>query len=191
MNKIYQDALNVLLKEVIVIIPTDTVMGIGCFLKFENSIEKLYKIKNRPAYKPTAVLVSNWKMAEDLMEENLDKKIKNKIKKIWPGALTIIVKAKNDIKSLILNKDNEIGIRMPAHKNLRELIDIGGYPLVASSANFSGEMTPVRISDVNLNLIKLVDFIIKEDSLGQKASTVIRINTDKIQVIRKGEVSIC
>ncbi len=189
MKKEWEKALEVFLTGGIVIFPTDTVMGIGCIMSDVKAIKKLYEIKKRPFEKPTSVLASNKLMAGSLINQKMDKELKNIMKKYWPGALTIIVRASEIVPKEIMGYGNKVGIRIPKFQRLQKLISCLGCPIVASSANFSNDKTPLRFKDINKSLIEKVDFVIREDSLGLSASTVIEyLGSGKYKYIRKGDV---
>ena len=80
----------------IIIFPTDTVYGIGCSVFDKTSIKKIYEIKHRPIDKPLAVLCANISQIDSIAY--LNDKAKRLINKYLPGPLTIIIKAKDNIK---------------------------------------------------------------------------------------------
>ena len=187
--KSYQKALNVLQKGGVIIFPCDTVMGIGCAMDRPNAIKRLYKFKRRPRNQPTAVLVSDEKMARGLMAKKPDKLLKRIMQKYWPGGLTIIVEASEVVPRLVTGGTSDIGIRMPDFPKLHEMIGELGGPIVATSANFKGEPAPVKFSEIKKDFLKLVDYAIEEDSTGTEASTVIKYLGDgKVKYLRKGDL---
>ncbi len=140
--------------------PTDTVYGIGCILN-KTAIRKLYKIKNRPATQPTAVLMSrnvfDGKRNSDLV---LDLKLDQKF---YSGELTIIDDIVNyaiEFPKMIVAEDNTIGIRLPNHAWLSKLIDEVG-PIVTTSANKKGEPTPANFAEVSDQIKKEADLTIE------------------------------
>lgn len=186
----FANALKVLQNEGVIIFPTDTVMGVGCSMSSKKGIERLYSIKRREKDKPTAVLVSDIEMAEKFITRKPDMFLTELLKKYWPGALTVVVKASNLVPKEILSASDEVGLRIPNH-NIRELINKLGTGLVATSANFPNDVTPIKFLDINDKFLEKVDFAIEEDSLGSKSSTVIRYLGDgKVEYIRKGKIII-
>ena len=167
-----QNAAEVLKSGGILIFPTDTVYGVGCGLNVD-AIEKLYKIKNRPMNQPTAVLMS----AQDIPDM-----LKAEFAKYPAGEVTIISNRSNyniHFPEMLL-KDDKIGVRVPNDKWLQDLLKITG-PIVVSSANIAGEMTPQKYTDINPELLEQVDLIIKSDTVSvHKPSTVYDLELDKI-----------
>lgn len=156
----------------ILVFPTDTVYGIGCLLN-EKAVKRLYKIKNRPQNKPTAILVT---------KKYYDDKIAGYFKKYKKGKVTLVLNKKLldfSIPPLII-KDNKIGIRNPNFKWLENLIDLTG-PIVASSANRQGEPTPSSFKNLDPNIIKESDLVIaSHQKLKGNPSTVFNIEENKI-----------
>lgn len=165
-------AADIISKGGILIFPTDTVYGIGCGLD-DQAILKLYKIKNRPMDKPTAVLLS---------EKDIPENIKIEFGKYSKGQVTIISDKKNYNIQFpdILIKENKIGVRVPDDKWLQKVIEFVG-PIVASSANLAGYDTPKNYSDISEEIKERSDLIIKSDTItSNKASVVYDLETQTI-----------
>jgi L-threonylcarbamoyladenylate synthase len=174
----------------IVIFPTDTAIGIGCRLDKEYSLKRLFEIRKRPKNKPLLVLVDSIEMAQNYLLP-IPKEIKDKlINRYWPGRLTIIFKCDADrVPSLARNDGNTLGVRLPDNSKLRELIKEVGVPIVAPSANFSGEKTPFKFEELNPELKKLADYVLKEDTgLQKNVSTIIDCTVTPWKIIREGEI---
>jgi len=192
MNKNIEKAIKFFKDGGIVIFPTDTTIGIGCRIDSEKSIKRLFKIRKRPENKSLLVLVSSVEMAERYLLP-IPKKIKDKlIRRYWPGKLTIILKC--DSKKVLFpvrDKRNTLGVRFPNSPILLKLIEEVGVPIVAPSANFSGEKTPFEFEDLNSDLVKKVDFILDEEiGSGRDISTVIDCTVEPWKIIRQGATKI-
>ena len=187
----YQRALNMLKQGRIIIFPCDTVMGIGCAMDKEEAIKRMYKIKIRPKNQPTAILVSNMKMAGSLMAEKPDEFLKKVMKKYWPGGLTIIVRASKVVPETATCGTKDVGVRIPDFPKLQKMIAKLGVPLVATSANFRGDPAPVKFKEISRDFLSLVDYAIEDDSGGPKASTVVRYLKDgRFEYLRRGAIYI-
>jgi len=174
----------------VIIFPTDTVWGLGVSLKSSTAIKKLYHLKHREEGKPTAVLVGNQVQAETLAQ--FSNKARQLAQKYWPGALTLIVRAKPNLPLSILGQVGTIGLRVPQSHLVRDICQVLGTGLVATSANLSGDHAPIRKSDINPQLIKLADAVVGDDiniRSGQ-ASTVVDTTTKPLTVIRQGPINI-
>lgn len=193
MEKIENKAIEILKKGGVVIFPTDTVYGIGALPK-KKSVEKIYKIKHRDFSKKIIALVSDVEKIQEMIDEtpqNL-KKIQKIINKFWPGELTIIFNAnKNFTKKFDENLDT-IGIRIPKNKIALELIRNAGGIILTTSANLSGEPATTDLKKINVEVLENVDFVIEEKGmkLTGMPSTIIKFDDGKIELLRKGNVSL-
>jgi len=157
----------------VIIFPTETVYGVGGLAASEAAVKRMYEIKKRPAGKPFQILISDLSQLNELTDE-VSEKAKELIAKHWPGPLTLIFKKKGGRST--------IGIRMPDHPLLQQLIRLTG-PLASSSANLSGEPDPTSADEVKIEADLLLD--------GDKCkfgdpSTVIDVSVDPPKVLRKG-----
>lgn len=121
----------------IVVCPTDTVYGLICDAKNKEAVERLYKIKKRPRNKLIPIFVSDIEMAKTIA--NISKEQEKFLKKVWPGAVTVVLEQKGG--------GGTIGIRMPNHELLLDLVKQTG-PLAETSANISGRGDSAKLSEV-------------------------------------------
>ncbi len=176
----------------IIIFPTDTAFGIGCRINDEKAVERLFKIRRRPHEKATPVLVSSIEMARDYVLEIPQEVEEKLIKKYWPGAVTIVLPAKTEkVPVFVRGGGNTIGIRMPKNETMLSIIRKVGVPILGPSANFHGNKTAYDLEDLDIELTKLVDFVIKgETSSEEKVSTVIDCTVKPWKIVREGAVKI-
>lgn len=190
MNNNIRDAIKVFNQGGIVIFPTDTVWGMGCRMDLPESVEKLYRLRKRPNNQAAPVLVSSKEQAQEYFLA-LPKTIEKLIDTYWPGGLTVVYKARVDkILPLVRANSETIGLRMPDHKELLDLIRSVGVPILGPSANFHGEKTPTSFSDLDPQLTKLVDYVLPGECGGKQASTVIDCTKEPWQILRQGVVKV-
>jgi L-threonylcarbamoyladenylate synthase len=183
-------AVSILSKGGIIIFPTDTVWGMGCRIDSSDSINRLYKIRRRPDSQASPVLVSSIEQAKEYYQK-IPKEVEHLINKYWPGGLTVVYEAKTDkIPGLVRANKNTIGLRMPNHQNLLQLIGMSKVPLLGPSANFHNFPTPMKFSELDPELIRLVDYVLPGECLGNKASTVIDVCVKPWKIIRRGAVEV-
>lgn len=174
----------------IIIFPTDTAFGIGCRIDNEDSIKKLFELRRRPSEKAVPVLISSVEMAKKYVSD-IPLDVQSLIDKYWPGALTIVLSAKTDqVPELVRGGGSTIGIRMPNHKVALELVEKSVVPILAPSANFSGEKTPYKYEDLDPELVKKVDFVLKGETSEGNVSTVIDCSLSPWKIIREGAVKL-
>lgn len=163
----------------LVAFPTDTVYGIAANRLDEKAVRNLSRVKKRPRGKPFTVHVSSLSMLKK-MGCPLTRQAKMLISKFWPGPLTIILKSKNG---------RPVGFRMPANKIALELIDKAGVPIVAPSANLSGNAAPKNGAAVLKDLDGKIDILLDagRTDIGVE-STVVDLTSRPIKVLREGAV---
>jgi L-threonylcarbamoyladenylate synthase len=143
-----------------VVVPTETVYGLAANGFSNDAVEKIYKVKNRPADNPLILHISSLNMSPPIPSIYLPL-----ISKYWPGPLTILVPIDGRVASLALGNKSvrTVAIRFPEHKTFRALISLAGVPLAAPSANISGKPSPTHFSHVMRDLEGKVEVIIMED----------------------------
>lgn len=174
----------------IIIFPTDTAFGIGCRIDNQEAIQKLFKIRRRPESQATPVLVSSIEMAQEYLED-IAEDAKDLMKKNWPGALTVVFKCKTTkVPLLVRGGSDTLGVRMPNHEKIIKIIEKAGVPVLGPSANFHGEKTPYEFDDLDMELIKLVDFVLPGETTVKEQSTVVDCSVEPWKVLRQGAVDV-
>ncbi len=189
-NQIIQ-AIKILNQGGIIIFPTDTAFGIGCRIDDDKAIQRLFQIRKRPAIQATPVLIENLSMTPKYLQPIPQEVIDKLINKYWPGALTIILPChKNIIPNMVRGGTGNLGIRMPNHRIILDIIKNICVPILGPSANFHGDKTPYFFKDLDKQLIKQVDFVIKGKCSIKQASTVIDCSIKPWKIIRKGAIDL-
>jgi L-threonylcarbamoyladenylate synthase len=189
-NEIISKVVSILQSGGIVIFPTDTAFGIGCRMDSPNSVDRLFAIRKRPTNKATPVLVSSIDMALKYYDQLPDVAMKL-MYEYWPGALTIVSKCKTElIPAKVRGQGDTIGLRMPNHLLVLEVIKSLGVPILGPSANFHGNKTPFSHPDLDPDLVRLVDYVIPGECSIKQISTVISCNLDTLTVLRQGALRV-
>lgn len=172
----------------IAVVPTDTVYGIIGDATNIDVIHKVYEVKKRDYSKPLILMVSSIDMLEKYVLEvnDIEKKL---IDRYWPGKLTILFKKNNNIDDLITSGSNLVGIRYPDNKELNELMDKLNKPLISTSCNISSKEVITSIDMLEEDISKHVSYVYDGGILSDTSSTIVRVNDDKIEIIRDGELS--
>ncbi len=170
----------------VIIFPTDTVYGIGTPIFDVEGIKRIYDIKKRPKEKPLACLCADLEQIKSIAYLN-EKAIKL-INEFLPGALTLILKSKEEVFEKIGYKT--IGVRIPNSKIALDILKENG-PMLTTSVNESGSVPLNEYDDIKKNYDDLVDYIYNTDRQSSNiASTVVLIDGDSIKVLRAGEISL-
>lgn len=170
--------------------PTDTSYGLAVDATNETAVRMLYVIKGREGKKPSSVVVPSLNYAKKLVEWNNTASIL--VKKFWPGALTIALKAK--VINRLASKDRYLSLRMPKNQIALDLASVLKKPITATSANISGNKDCYSADDIVRqfkNQKHKPDVILDFGKLTKrKPSTVVKIiDSNKIEVIRIGPIS--
>ena len=169
-----------------ILYPTDTIWGIGCDATNIEAINKIFEIKKREKNKSMIILVESAKRLEDLADVP---EMAWEIMDLSEKPVTLIYDNPKGLPKEILAEDGSIGIRLVDDLFLKKIITKLNKPLVSTSANFSGEKSPMKFSDISQEIIDAVDFVAEEnhDKVSEySGSSVIRIwNDGRIKVIRE------
>lgn len=186
MQQIINNTLKNLIQSKTILYPTDTVWGIGCDATNEKAVENIYKIKQRKESKSLIILVNSFKMLQNYIDE-----IPNSVKTILSNSqkpTTIIYNNPKGLAKNIIANDNTVAIRIVQDEFCQKLIYQFGRPIVSTSANISGDITPKSFSEINKSILDSVDYIVDlhKKQITNKASSIIRVlNDDSIEVIRE------
>ena len=169
-----------------ILYPTDTIWGIGCDATNVEAINKIFEIKKRDQNKSMIILVESEKRLQDLVEVP---EMAWEIMELSEKPVTLIYDQPKGLPKEILAEDGSIGIRLVHDLFLKKIITQLNKPLVSTSANFSGQKSPMKFSDISKEIVDAVDFAADEnrDKISEySGSSVIRIwNDGRIKVIRE------
>ena len=172
----------------VVVYPTDTFYGLGVNCFSPSAIRRAYGLKKRDLSKPLSVVISDRDMLQSvaidipILFESLEAEF-------WPGPLTLVLRASPLIPDVLLGSQNSIGVRLPDHTWLRELVKTAGFPITATSANIAGK---TEISDPVKAIQAFqgkVDCIVDGGlTRGGLSSTVVDMTTEKPSILREGAI---
>ncbi len=167
---------------------TDTFYGLGADPFNGSAVQKVKDLKGREGNKPILVLISD--------EEQLGRLIENRsaafdelVKQFWPGALTIIGKATDQLPSELTAGTESIGVRLPDDEGVRSLVRVCGGALTATSANPSGEPAARSAAEAAKYFGESADLIV--DGGATKTdypSTVVDTSDSEVKLVREGAI---
>ena len=168
-----KNALELLKSGGTILYPTDTIWGIGCDATNPDAVEKIYSIKKRMESKALISLVANTSQL---------KKLCSKIPKegLNENPTTIIYNQVTGLANNLLAPNGSAGIRIAQDEFCKELIKVFGKPIVATSANISGEHSPINFSEISEEIKKNVDYIVnlRQNEDMQTPSAILHVNSD-------------
>jgi len=171
-------AVRVLLRDGLIVYPTETVYGLGADALSEDAVMKVYEAKNRPPGKPISIAVSDMDMLTAVAV--VDDAARAFIERFLPGPVTVILPAKSCLPEILTGGTGLIGIRWPDHDVAIAIIARFDSPITATSANVSDSSPPTRPKDVSIPN----DYLVDGGELPGTPSTVVDLTTRRI--LRKG-----
>ena len=172
----------------LVVMPTDTVYGIGADAFNSAAVSALLSAKGRGRDMPVGVLVGSWHTIEGLVYTMPDG-ARDLIRAFWPGALSLVVNQAPSLQWDLGDARGTVMLRMPLHPVAIELLrDVG--PLAVSSANISGSPAAVDADEARGQLGDLVDVYLEAGRSDQgAASTIVDLTGATPRILRPGPVS--
>ncbi|GAB3396285.1 L-threonylcarbamoyladenylate synthase [Amycolatopsis echigonensis] len=172
----------------LVVLPTDTVYGIGADAFDSGAVQALLRAKNRGPDMPVGVLVGSWSTVDGLVL-GVPPQARALIEAFWPGDLSIVLPHAPSLQWNLGNSRGTVMLRMPLHPVALELLrDVG--PMAVSSANVSGRSPASTVEDAREQLGDSVSVYLDGGSSGEAvASSIVDLTGDKPVVLREGAVT--
>jgi Sua5/YciO/YrdC/YwlC family protein len=174
-----KNCLEVLINGGLILYPTDTVWGIGCDATNESAINKIYHLKKRGAEKKMIILLADAskliKYTEGVSEKNIAT-----IKK-FSVPTTVIYEKAIHLPFNLVHDDGSIAIRVVKDSFCKRLIEQFEKPVVATSANISGNETAQSFEDISQEIKNGVDYIVQHrqsEKISSPPSAIIKLNRD-------------
>ena len=164
--------------------PTETVYGLAGSIQSSQSIENIFKTKERPFFDPLIVHISSIEQAQSLTiewTESCQKLADN----FWPGPLTIILKKSAVVDDMITSGLDTVGVRFPKHPVAKELIETLGHPVAAPSANKFKKVSPTTADHVRAEFPSILVLEGGESEVGIE-STIVQLAENELKILRPG-----
>ena len=173
----------------LVVMPTDTVYGIGTDAFSINGVEKLLAAKGLERNMPTPVLIGN-PNALSALTTRVDQRMQDLVQSFWPGALTLIVKQQPTLNWDLGDTSGTVALRMPMHPVAIELLNLVG-PMAVSSANKTGQAAATSSEMAIEQLGDSVSIYLSgEQSAVALPSTILDLTGEAVKVIRVGALGL-
>jgi tRNA threonylcarbamoyl adenosine modification protein (Sua5/YciO/YrdC/YwlC family) len=172
----------------LIVLPTDTVYGIGADAFDSGAVAALLSAKGRGRDMPVGVLVGSWHTIEGLVY-SMPATARELIRAFWPGALSLVVQQAPSLQWDLGDARGTVMLRMPLHPVALELLRETG-PMAVSSANISGRPPATTAAEANEQFGDLVDVYLDSGvSEQQAASTIVDLTGPLPRLLREGPVS--
>jgi L-threonylcarbamoyladenylate synthase len=170
--------------------PTETVYGLGAHAFDAKAVERIFAAKQRPAWDPVIVHVSQGPPLGRLVAEVSDT-ARALMEAFWPGPLTLLLPRGPDVPDAVTAGRALVGVRVPAHPVARALIAAAGMPIAAPSANSFGRPSPTTAAHVLDDLDGRIDAVVDSGPTRHGVeSTVVDVSQSPLMVYRPGAVTL-
>lgn len=163
-EKILQEAVNSIRAAGVVAYPTEGVYGLGCDPHIEAALQRIIDIKGRDSHKGFIVVASTQEQLSEFIAPVQDD-WQIQFDHVWPGPVTFVVPAAEDINVLLSGYRETIAVRVSDHPVVRRLCELYGGALVSTSANRSGNQAYRTADDVRAEFGEAIDIVV-DDQLG-------------------------
>lgn len=180
-------AVSMLLAGKVIVYPTETFYGFLASLRFPDAVLETQTLKGRKTAAPLPCIIGD---ENDLshLADNVTPLQKKLMALFWPGPLTLVFDARDDLPATVTGHTKTVGVRVPGHSGARR-IAIQTGPLTATSANLSGEPPAHHVTPIadRFSGIPIFDGGTLAPSFG---STVLDVRSGNLEIIRAGDLSI-
>lgn len=183
-----QAALEAVKRGELVVLPTDTVYGVGADAFSPQAVSKLLAAKGRGRDMPVPVLIGAWRTARALTDL-LSEPAENLIAAFWPGALTIVVRQGGGLAWDLGDSAGTVALRMPLHEVAIDLLQETG-PLAVSSANRTGSPPTTTVEAAQEQLGETVAvYLDGGQTAGAVPSTIVDVTGAQPRILREGVIT--
>jgi len=183
-----KEAVQILKKGGVIVLPTDTVYGLGADAFNSKAVDRIYEIKNRPRHLPLPLLLSDVSQIT-MIAESVPEVGWFLASRFWPGGLTLVLPKIASLPSY-LTRGPTIAVRIPNHPICLALIEGLGRPIIGTSANISGRPSCLTTDEVKQQLGDKVDLIIDGGKCpGGGESTIVDVTGEVPVVLRQGIIA--
>ena len=130
----------------LVALPTETVYGIAADARNGEAVKKIFEAKGRPQDNPLIVHICGMEMLQGIVSE-VPERAKKLAAAFWPGPLTMVMPRGEEVSAVTCAGLDTVGVRMPSHPVVQQVIRESGVAFAAPSANLSGKPSPTNATD--------------------------------------------
>ena len=186
MKEIIEEAVRIVKSGGVILYPTDTIWGLGCDATNPEAVAKVFAIKKRSEAKSLVVLAADLDMVARYIRQIPS--IAIDLVEVNDAPMTIVYPGAQGLAPAVVAEDGSVGIRIPSHEFCHELLRRLRLPLVSTSANVSGEPSPVSFRDIPQEIRDAVDWCaprrFEGDATG-KPSQIIKLGLrGEVEIIR-------
>ena len=172
----------------IVAYPTETFYGLGVKFDLEDSLKNLYEIKQRPKDKAMPLIIGNKELLP-LITASVNNIALLLMDRFWPGPLTLILSAKENLSEYITAGTHKVAVRIPGESFALHLAKYANFPISATSANPSGIPPASDAETITRYFGDRIDLIIDGGpTSGELPSTIVDVTEREMKILREGMI---
>lgn len=184
-----EDGIAVLRRGGLVAFPTDTVYGLGAGANLPQAVARVYQVKQRPRHMALPLLLADISQINEVAYP-VPEVAWLLARAFLPGALTLVLPRARSVPDIITGGGDTVAVRVPNHPVPVALIKGLGMPIVGTSANISGQPSPLTAAEVGLQFGGKIEMIIDGGRCpGGKESSVVDVTGKVPVVLREGAIS--
>lgn len=188
--EIISEAAGIIKQGGVVVFPTRCLYGLGVDAFNPDAVEKVIKIKQRPADNPILVLIHS-RGQLDSLAANISPAAAAIMDAFWPGRVTLVFDACETLSNRLTARTGKIGVRLAGHPVAAALVRQVGRPVTGTSANVSGKPGCCQAQYLEAPIAQQVDLVLDAGTLeGGVGSTVVDVTTDEPRILREGQVTV-
>ena len=190
--EVLEEAVRVLAEGGVLVMPTDSVYGIGCAMLPHNpGHERIFEIKRRERTQTLPLLVAD---PEDLtrLGREVSLPAQTLTDSYWPGALTLVVHAAESVPGEYRASDGTVALRCPDSTLVRELARRVGVPLAVTSANTHGVEAATSGAGLEARIVSEADLVLDAGPAPVGVpSTIVDGTSGELRILRQGAIELC
>lgn len=173
----------------LVVLPTETVYGIAADARNGEAVKKIFVAKGRPQDNPLIVHIGDMEMLQGIVAE-VPERARKLAAAFWPGPLTMVLPRGPEVSDVTCAGLDSVGVRMPSHPVVQQVIRASGVAFAAPSANLSGKPSPTNAADTLADMDGRLPLILDggESAVGVE-STVVSLVGEHPVLLRPGYVT--
>ena len=163
----------------VILYPTDTIWGLGCDATNDKAVDKIFAIQQRDLKKSFVILMTDVKQLCDYIADplpDLDSMLRQ-----FTEPTTVVYDRAIQLSPAVLAEDGSVAIRITQDPFCRSLIKRFRKPIVSTSANLSGDPSPIHYGLIHPSIRHQSDYIVnwrQHDITPRQASTIMKLNKD-------------
>ena len=197
-DSVIEQSVSLLRQGGLVVLPTETVYGIAALASNESAVKRLIEVKGRREGHALPLAIGSYEMLSEYIPAPgiLGQRL---ARRCWPGPLTLVfdgtvadsqfARYPQEIRKAIM-PEGTVGLRVPSCPITQEILLELGEPIALSSANISGENPAITAEEAAARLGGKVDLVLDAgESDLKKPSTVVKVETDSLEILREGAIT--